>query len=76
MAEPVWTSDRRRTTVVALFFGLGFGVRSIADELEMSFAKVLAILEEHAANELACDQTRALVGPFMPVGAAGTGGAL
>lgn len=67
-SSPVWTSDRRRKMVVGLYFDLGFDTADIADELNMAEPKVLAILDQHRADEIAADQTAALVGPFMPLG--------
>lgn len=65
---PVWTSARRRKMVVGLYFDLGFNTADISDELEMAECKVLKILDEHRANEIAADQTAALVGPYLPIG--------
>lgn len=65
---PVWTSDRRRKMVVGLYFDLQFNTADISDELEIAEHKVLAILDEYRANEIAADQTAALVGPFLPLG--------
>lgn len=65
---PVWTSGRRRKMVVGLYFDLQFNTADISDELEIAEHKVLQILDEHRANEIAADQTAALVGPFIPLG--------
>lgn len=67
-SAPVWTSARRRKMVVGLYFDLQFNTADIAEELDIAEHKVLAILDEHRANEIAADQTAALVGPYLPIG--------
>lgn len=67
MAERAWTSPDRHLAV-ALLRDAGFSPVRISAALLMEIGKVRDILKEHARNELANDQMRALVGPNLPLG--------
>lgn len=65
MTSRVFTSPLRRKTLWLLATEHGYNERELADAMCMSPDKIAALLQECLADETACDQVRALAGPFL-----------